>query len=221
MINKVVRVTLVPVFVLAGAACAMSAQRVPLDPAANFAAHAEHRGIVVDRMDDGKQAMLVANSMFSARPPFVVEEGDRDVAALSFDGSTFHVRDLAANAPAGDVTASWRGGAIRFAFHPSGHDALHTGAFHREGWGGPELLGQPATTILDLAGTYRAEVRDAADRPVGWLRVEIGRYGPVLRVYDGDLPATINGPLAVAAVERLDSDIDWVEQHAMNPYIGN
>jgi len=223
--NTIVRYVTASIVALVGAGCAVGGVRVPVDPAANFAAHAEGRGIVVDRMDHGQQAILVANgSMFSRRPPFLLEEGRQDVAALWFDGARIVVGDgggEAVDPPIGDVDPSWSHGAIHLTFRPSGHEPLHTGAFHRVGWGSPELLGQQATNVLDLHGVYRAEVRDAEERPVGWMRVEIGRYGPVARVYDGELPSSINGPLAVAGVEQLESDIDWVEQHAINPYIGS
>lgn len=220
--SMVLRYALVAIFTVVGAGCAVGSVRVPLDPAANFAAHAEHRGIVVDRMADGQQAVLVTNGMLSRRPPFELEEDQRDVVALRYDGSRIVVSDDGGEAVrGGDVDPSWSHGAIHLTFRPSGREPLHTGAFHRVGWGSPELLGQQATNILELPGIYRAEVRDAQERPVGWMRVEIGRCGPVLRVYDGELPTSINGPLAVAGVEQLESDIDWVEQHAINPYIGS
>jgi hypothetical protein len=224
--NTVARFALVVVFTIAGAGCAIgSGYRVPLDPAANFAAHAEHRGIVVDRMADGQQAVLVPNGrLFTHRPPFLLEEDERDVAALRYDGARLVVNDDGGGqdtARVGEVDPSWSHGAIHLTFHPIGHEPLHTGAFHRVGWGSPELLGQQASNVLDMPGIYRAEVRDAQERPVGWMRVEIGRFGPVLRVYDGELPNSINGPLAVAGVEQIQSDIDWVEQHAINPYVGN
>ena len=59
--SMVLRYALVAIFTVVGAGCAVGSVRVPLDPAANFAAHAEHRGIVVDRMADGQQAVLVTN----------------------------------------------------------------------------------------------------------------------------------------------------------------
>ena len=208
-----------------GTGCVAAAAHVPVDPGANFTAHTESSGIVVDRMDDGQRGRLVPNSIpFTHRPPFLVEEGDRKVAALWRDGSTFVVRPPTGGEDAhamGTVTAEWIDHGIHFTFHPATGDALHTGAFHRQGWSGPELLGQQVSNILELPGVYFAEVRDPANNPVGWMRVEIGRYGPTLRLYNASLPASISGPLALAAFQRIDSDIDWVEQHAVNPYIGN
>lgn len=209
------------------AACSVPSPRVPLDPAANFTAHLESRGIVVDRMAHGERATLVANGgFFSHKPPFVVEEGDKDVAAVWRDGSEMIVRAAATNgegAPIGDVKSDRRDGAIRLTFDADDHGVYRTSAFHRASpWRTPALLGQPAENILDLPGVYVAEVRNVEGAPVGWMRVEISRYGwPTRRLYDGSLPASINGPLAVAAVKRLDSEINWVEQHATDPYIGN
>jgi hypothetical protein len=121
----------------------------------------------------------------------------------------------------GEVTAQWIHHGIHFTFRTASGEVFHTGAFHRQGWTGPELLGQQVTNILDLPGVYLADLRDTANGSVGWMRVEIGRYGPTLRLYEANLPPSISGPLTLAAFQRMDSDIDWVEQHAINPYIGN
>ena len=208
-----------------GAGCVVADAHVPLDPGANFTAHGVSGGIVVDRMDDGQCGRLVSNYIpFVHRPPYLIEEGNRRVAELWRDGSTYTIR--AANDGSGptlgEIVPEWAHHGLRLAFHPAEGEAFHTGAFHRQGWTGPELLGQPVTNVLDLPGVYLAEVRDPSNKPVGWMRVEIGRYGPVLRLYEASLPSSISGPLALAAFKRVDTEIDWVEDHAMiNPYIGN
>jgi hypothetical protein len=209
---------------LAGTACALPAPRVSLDPAANFTAHVEARGIVVDRMADGEHARVVAKGAFF-RPRLVVEEGRKDVAMLSPEGSDtiVSVATSGGDDPTiGDVKAEWTHGAIDLTFAPNGHAAYRTTPFRRVNpWRTPQLLGQPADNVVELPGRYVADVESADGRRVGWLSIEIADGGPVSRLYEGDLPPSINGPLAVAAVERLNEEVDWVEQHAINPYVGN
>lgn len=209
---------------LAGTACALAAPRVPLDPAANFTAHVDTRGLVVDRMADGERARVVPKRAFFSSP-LVVEEGQKDVATLSSEGAdtVVSVANRDGDDPAiGDVKAEWSDGAIDLTFAPRDHAVYHTTPFRRVNpWRTPQLLGQPADNVVELPGRYVADVQSADGRRVGWLSVEIAEGGSVSRLYEGELPASLNGPLAVAAVERLNEEVDWVEQHAINPYLGN
>jgi hypothetical protein len=117
----------------------------------------------------------------------------------------------------GDVIAQWMDRSIRFTFHTAEGKVFHTGGFHRQGWTGPERLGQGISNVVELPGVYLAEVRDPANNPVGWMRVELSPYGPTSRLYDASLPTSIGGPLSLAAFQLVDSDIDWVEQNATKP----
>lgn len=214
----------VAILSLASTACAWPAPRVPLDPAANFTAHVEARGLVVDRMANGAHARVVPKRVFFSSP-LVVEEGSTDVATIATDGADTTVsvasRD-GANPELGDVRAEWHHGAIDLTFTPRDHAAYHTSPFRRVNpWRTPQLLGQPADNLVELPGRYVADVESVDGSRVGWMSVEIAEGGSVSRLYEGDLPASINGPLAVAAVERLNAEVDWVEQHAINPYLGN
>jgi len=204
-----------------GAGYALADVSVPVDPSANFAAHLESSGIVVDRMDGQQHGRLVSNYVpFTHRPPFLVEEGDHDVAALWRDGSTFTVRsvtDDGSGRASGEVTAEWLNDCIRFTFTTAEGEVFHTSGFRRQGWTGPERLGQPISNVVELPGVYVAEVRNSANEPVGWMRVEITSYGTTTRGYYASLPAGISGPLALAAFQRVDSEIDSVEQNATKP----
>lgn len=209
---------------LAGTACALPPPRVPLDPTANFTAHVEARGIVVDRMANGEHARLVPKRAFFSSP-LAVKEGHAEVATLAADGPDTVVsvagRD-GADPEIGDVKAEWRHGAIDLTFAPRDQAAYHTTPFRRvDPWRTPHLLGQPAENVVQLPGRYVADVESSDGTRVGWLSVEISEDGPVTRLYEGELPASINGPLAVAAVERLNEEVDWVEQHAIDPHLGD
>ena len=41
------------------------------------------------------------------------------------------------------------------------------------------------------------------------------------RIYDGVLPPSVQESLAIAAVALIDSDVDYIEGRAVNPYLGN
>jgi hypothetical protein len=120
------------------------------------------------------------------------------------------------------VDASWDEHAIRLTLKPEGDGSFSTSAFKRiEGGASPAALGQPANSTLDLRGIYRAELYDGAGQSAGWMRVQFTHGWSAHRIYEGALPAALNGPLAVAAVERLDAELTAVANQALNPYIGN
>ncbi len=206
--------------------CAVAPRAIPVDPNVNFAAHSEHRGLVIDRMQDTEQAVLVAAGAwpFSGGPRFLLQRGDTTLAAVWLEDAQATVRrggDTAA-ATIGHVDTSWQGGAISLTLRPEGGSGFRTGTFQRIGGGSaPAALGQRADTTLDVRGVYRAELLDASGAPAGWLRVRISPHQEARRIYDGVLPAAVNGPLAVAVVARLDSEVEWVENHATDPYLGN
>ena len=74
-------------------------------------------------------------------------------------------------------------------------------------------------TLLDVQGIYRATVYDAHDQPVGWWEVNaVEPFRP--RVFAGALPHT--SPAAEAGLMlALSSEIDWIEDHALDVYRGN
>src|SRR5437660_980653 len=81
--------------VTSGVACAVLRQPVSVDPAASFAAHLDHDGLTVDRLERGRSGTLRAASWLRlpGAPTFVLEDAERQrVAALWRSGSDVTVR---------------------------------------------------------------------------------------------------------------------------------
>jgi hypothetical protein len=193
------------------------------DSGATFAAHVASRGLVIDRMEGGQSGVLELSTTPYDGPQFVLYSEGAPTAALWVHGADTVVRSAADSAaPAiGRVDASWDERAIRLTLKPEGDGAFSTSMFKRIEGGGPAALGQPASSTLDLRGVYRADLIDGSGQPAGWIRVQFTHGWSAHRLYDGVLPAALNGPLAVAAVARLDAEVTAVVNQAMNPYIGN
>jgi len=123
----------------------------------------------------------------------------------------------------GGVDVYWDHGAIRFAFRPAdASSAFRTDVFARiDGRRTAPVLGPAVVTNLDVRGVYRAELRDANGAAVGWLRVSVSSFDVPPRVYDGAVPATVGPQMISAALARLDAEIDWIEAHATDVYLGN
>jgi len=206
--------------------CALSPARVPVEPDVTFAAHEEHGRVVVDRLPGDGAAVATPPGWFRlwGGPTFVLRrEGEAISALWRAAPGEVRVRASAARTAAliGTVEPSHEDGAVRLTLHPAGAAPLRTDVLERTSpGGGPPRLTRTAQTVLDVRGTYRAEVRDAAGKPAGWLRVRIGPYQPAPRIYDGVLPSEVPPGLAVAAVVAVGSEIDWIEDHALNVYRG-
>ena len=122
----------------------------------------------------------------------------------------------------GEVDAAWKDGAIRLTLKPAEGGSFQTGAFDRiDGTVGTTALGPQVYSVLDVRGVYRAELRDAQGGLAGWLRVQISPYQAAPHIYDVDLPASVNGPLATAAAALLDADVNNTEHRAFNVYLGD
>lgn len=208
---------------IAGPGCAWLSHDVPTDPNITFSAHAASRGLVIDKMEGGQPGVLEPSSTPYNGPQFVLRSGDTTTAAFWLVGADIIVRHADPAAPAiGRVDASWDERAIRLALTPENAGTFTTSVFKRiDGGAAPVALGQPADSLLDLRGTYFADVVDSSGAPAGWLRVRFAHSWGPHRVYEGALPAALNGPLAVAAVARLDAELTAVSNTAINPYIGN
>ena len=213
--------------VIGGAACAVLRQPVSVDPAASFAAHLDHGGLTVDRLERGRSGNLRAPSWLRlpGAPTFVLEDAERQrVAALWRSGSEVTVRPtVSEDAPVtGRVRPGWDEGAIRLVLEPSNGDALHTDVFARQGTGmGPSTLTRAAETVIDVRGVYEAPVRDGKGASVGWLRVRVSPYQTAPRIYEAALPTSVPPALAAASAAALDAEIDWIESHATNVYRGS
>jgi hypothetical protein len=209
------------------AGCAMRTHAVPVDPQVDFAAHEGHRGLVVDRAPGGDPAVLVTPGKlpFSSGPDYLLQDDGKTIAALWVkDPAHVTVRASADHSTPviGRVQAHWIGGAINLTLDPANGPELHTGVFKRiDGPEYPKTLSSQATTVLDVRGMYEAELRDPSGAPVGWLRVRISPYMAASRIYDGDLPPSVQEPLATAAVALIDSDVDYIQGHTTDVYLGN
>jgi hypothetical protein len=207
--------------------CASQLHAVPVDPNVDFAAHVEHSGLVVDEMPGLSRAVLVPAGWHSMMggPRFLLQAHDKTIAALWFPTPNHMIVRQSADPQSpliGEIRAKWTEGAIHLTFEPANGPALQSTEFGRiDGRVVTAALSSQAQTVLDVRGTYRAQLRDSTGAPVGWLRVQISPYQAATRIYDGVLPASLNGPLATAAVALLDSDVDYIEGHALNVYQGN
>ena len=200
-----------------------SMSRTPVDTAADpgvtFAAHAEGRGLVIDKMEGGQTGLLEPSKTPESGPQFMLYLAGAPAAAFWVTGPSTLVRGApeATAPPIGEVDAAWDEHAIRLRLKPQGQPEFSTSVFKRLAEeGGPDALGQPVDSTLDLLGVYRADVVDAAGAPAGWIQVRfiyagwLGPWAQAHRVYDGVLPAPLNGPLAVAAAAKLDAELSRV-----------
>ncbi len=208
-------------------ACAPALWAIPVDPNVDFAAHVEHRGLVVDQMSGVSPAVLVPAGRLSWQggPRFLLQAHGQTIAALWFPRpGKMIVRQTAdpQSSLIGEVDAGWSQGAIHLTFKPADGAAFQTGTFNRtDGRIATAALCSQARTNLDVRGVYRAELRDSSGQPVGWLRVHLSPRQAAARIYDGVLPAPLNGPLAVAAVAVVNADVDYIRRQASDVYLGN
>lgn len=195
---------------------------IPADPGATFAAHEVSGGLMIDKMEGGQTGVLQPST--TSGPQFVLYSASIPAAAFWVTGPKTVVRSAPdPSAPLiGEVDATWDKRAIRLTLKPEGRPTYSTSVFKRvSGEGGPDALGQPVDSTLTLRGVYRADIVDSNGAPAGWLQVRFGHAGSSHRVYDGVLPATLNGPIAVAAAARLDAEVSSVLKGATNPYVGS
>jgi hypothetical protein len=217
--------TALALFALLG--CGRLPRPVPaIDPNVNFAAHAEHQRIVIDRQLGGGGGLVEppGGLRWGGGPTFILNQDGQTVADLWLTApATVQVRNAGStSAPVtGAVEPSWDDNAIRLTLRPAGETVFRTDPFEREvTGGGPPALSRNAQTILDVRGTYRAVVRDAKGAEAGWMRVKMSPYQVSPRIYDGVLPVEVGPGLAAAITVALSSEIDWIEDHTLDVYRG-
>ncbi len=196
---------------------------ISVDPEANFAAHQVHQGFVVDRLLGGGTGTLDAPSWFGlgGGTTFVLEHEDSQLARIRLTAPATVVATRAHGAVA-RVEPSWQDNAIRLAFRMPDGSAFTTGTFDRtETSAGWSTISRGAQTILDLRGTFRAEVRDPAGKPAGWFRVRMSPYQESPRIFDGRFPGGVDDALAAAAVVALSSEVDWISSRVVDVYRGS
>jgi hypothetical protein len=208
------------------AACAPRTERLSpasVDAGATFVAHRVHGGYAIDRLDDGGTgAIRSVARLGSAGPTFEVRRDDGVHAALWL-GASATVTARRGTSPAGPVAFSvepaWDAQAIRLTVRGGDGRSYRTDLFARaDARAGIPVLRRGVDTTLDARGTFRAAIRAPDGATVGWIEARVtGPDAP--RVFQGVLPedGAVMGPaLAVA----LDSEIDWIEDHALDVYRG-
>jgi hypothetical protein len=208
---------------VANAGCAMLTSHPEQNPRINFSAHTASGRVIIDKIDDGQNAVLKPWDLRTG-PQFVLKTASGSTtAALWASRETTLIRSApdASTPVIGTVDSSWDDYAIRFELKPRGGGTFSTSPFRRIDGDASSALGQRAYSLVDLRGIYQAELADDAGNPAGWMRVQVGSRFKPEHVYDGVLPREINGPLAVALVAKLDATLADIEAQAYDPYIGN
>jgi len=203
--------------------CVFSPRPIAVDPDVNFAVHHWIGGLVIDRTH-GHSALLVRapSSTPASGPTHLFQVDGKTVAALWVSGrNQVTVRQTAdpSGPMMGQVHVSDEQGPIRLSFELADGRSIHSGVFDRTNVHfEPNALGKEMLSVHDLPGDYRANLSDWQGGNVGWLRVEISQYMASSHLYDGVLPDSLNGPLAAAAVLLLDSQVDNIEQSAVDTW---
>jgi len=220
------RIAVTVAIVACAVSCTLLHKPVSVDPQATFAAHLEHDGLAIDRLERGRSGRLRSPSWLRLPGAATFVLSDADGAALAsiwLSGSEVTVRQTASDSSPvlARVRPSWEEGAVRFRLEPEGGEPLQTDLFVRQEAGiGPQTLTRTAATVIDVRGRYEATVRDARGGSVGWLRARISPYQPAPRIYEALLPAAIAPSMAAAAVSALNAEVDWIESHTLDVYRG-
>jgi hypothetical protein len=227
MLSFFFRNLLVIILTVALGGCRLRRQSsITIDSDATFAGHEEHGRIELDRTKGGAGGQLVPAGWLRApgSPTFELRVENKPVTYFWLSGGRVAARAESASAtpPTVEVEPSFDAGAVKLTVRRGGGKPLHTDTFAREGGGtGPSVLSRNAQTTLDVRGSYRATIRDEAEKPVGWMRVRISPYQPSPRIYEAQLPADVDDIVPSAAVLVLRDEIDWIERHAIDVYRGS
>jgi hypothetical protein len=191
-----------------------------IDPGATFVAHSVHAGFAIDRFE-ARSAALDAAGWRGAGPTFLLRADGRTLAALALSApASVEVRPASGASIVATIEPSWEDQAIRLAVHTPDGVVLRTSTFdHVGGTAGASVLARSAATTVDLRGVFRAELRDGAGAPAGWFQVTLASPGAP-PIFEGALPsdARLVGPALVIA---LGSEIDWIQDHAIDVYRGS
>jgi hypothetical protein len=196
----------------------------PVAPDVTFAAHIESRGLVLDRTRTGGIGLAGPPGWLRlpGQPTAVVRIGETTLGWIWVDGPSGATVRASADGPVvAQVHSAWEANVIRLTLDAGTAGTFTTTEFVREGSAtGPRALSRAAQTVLEVRGEFRAELRDAAGSPAGWLRARITPYQEAARIYDGVLPAAVDDALAAAAALVLDAEVTWIENHSIDVYRG-
>ena len=192
-----------------------------------FSGHEEKHRVVIDHTRDGRPAALVPPSWFRRRgePTYLLQRDGTTQAALWLEeAGRVEIRNGRSeqDRPAGRVDPSWQDGSIYLTFTPVAGSPYRAGPFRRVvTGGGPGELTRRAQTVLDVRGTFQADLLDAAGKPVGWWRLRNSPYQAAPRIYDAVLPDDLDLALTVATAVALGTEVDWIEAHVLDVYRGD
>ena len=169
----------VPLLALLAVMSGCGPVRIPaseLSSSATFAAHQVHNGFFIDRLPDGGSG-VVESARWINRPgsPQFRVRAERATLGELWLIAPAHVEVYESGVPhPAKVEPSWDDGAIRLTLRLATAGPLRSSVFTRIGGGsGYSVLSRNAQTLLDVRGTYRAEILDASNRRVGWFEVHV------------------------------------------------
>src|SRR5262249_54815765 len=149
--------------------------------------------IVADRLPDGGTGVIEPPGWirWGGAPTFTLEEQGRRTADFWLTAPAtvrVHVAGTSSAPAAAAVEPGWDDNAIRLTLRCPDDVVLRTDTFARAATGGGlPRLSRAAETVLEVRGTYRASIRDAAGAEAGWIRVKISPYQESARTIDGVL----------------------------------
>jgi hypothetical protein len=189
------------------------AMPVPVDDGLTFAAHETHAGLVIDRTQQGWTGVATPHGGFF-HPVAVLHTADTvDAITVMGPGNAVVEQQGVGSSPeVGRIEPSWDNQAIKLTIRPANGPALQTGRFHRtDNLAGDSVLTRLDQDRIDLEGAYRANVRSADGRDVGWLGLVVGKTQPGHVMYEAVLPKGFDDGLAAGAAEALGSEIAYIE----------
>lgn len=188
---------------------------------ATFAAHQVHNGFRIDRLPGGGTGVVESARWINwpGSPQFRVRAEEAPLGDLWLIAPAHvEVRERGVPRPTGEVEPAWDDGAIRLTLRPASGAPLRSGLFQRIGGSGYSVLSRNAQTLLDVHGTYRADILDANNRRVGWWEVHIAEpFEP--RLFEGVVPG-VSPAMEAGVTLALNSEIDWIEDHTLDVYRG-
>ncbi len=186
---------------------------VPVDRNLTFAAHETHAGLVIDRTAHGGTGIATPHGGF-LHPVSLLRTADavEEITIMSPGRVVVERPTSGHETEVGRIEPAWDDNAIKLTIRPAQGPPVQTGRFHRTDSGaGGSVLTRLDRDRLDLEGAYRAALRSADGRDVGWLGLVVGESQPGHVMYEAVLPDGLDDGLAAGAAEALGSEIAYIE----------